>query len=89
VDNFFKTIYMIHYFLFHLVQYMYLVTSCLFTHNLGILMVVIVKIKMSWNVTCNLVDKYQHFGGTCCLQLQGTRATLTSPLFSVYQKWNG
>jgi hypothetical protein len=46
----------------------------------GILMAVTVKIKISWNVTCNLMDEYKRFGGTWCLQLQGRTVILTQPL---------
>jgi hypothetical protein len=37
----------------------------------------------SWDLMeCNLVDRYQHFRGTCCLHLQGRKAAV-SPETSV------
>jgi hypothetical protein len=33
---------------------------------------VTMKITAFWDVMCNLVDIYWHFGETCCLHLQGT-----------------
>jgi hypothetical protein len=33
-----------------------------------------VKIMVLWDVTpCNLVGRYQYFGGMCCLHHHGTR----------------
>ena len=34
------------------------------------------KIQDFWNFTpCQLVNSYQHFGGDCCLHLQGYSST--------------
>jgi hypothetical protein len=41
-----------------------------------VLTVVNVKKSVFWDMTpCSLIDMYQSFGGTCCLDAQGTRVS--------------
>jgi len=37
-----------------------------------------INITIRWDVTpCNVVDRYQRFGGACCFKLQSTGAGVT------------
>jgi hypothetical protein len=59
----------------------------IFPVRFELLMPMTVKVTASWDVElCSLVDKYQCFGGICCLSLQG-RGTNSSTLHGViFQK---
>jgi hypothetical protein len=52
-----------------------------------VFMAVNVKIMVFWDVIDNLVDRYQHFGGTCLYQtVHASRPEFISDLFCTVSK---